>query len=112
LTITLKSSLLCPEGAALFERHPPHFSTAVYTPFQDLVEVNAQVSGGHRNLIFSQCGIRTPLYGNPVVVELAGLKDCVQKRHAAPSIATPPFAASVFQIHHFEHFQLPQRKLV
>jgi phospholipid/cholesterol/gamma-HCH transport system permease protein len=31
LTKTLKSSLLCPEGAALFERHPPHFSTAVYT---------------------------------------------------------------------------------
>jgi hypothetical protein len=31
LTKTLKSSLLCPEGAALFERPPPHFSTAVYT---------------------------------------------------------------------------------
>jgi hypothetical protein len=31
LTKTLKSSLLRPEGAALFERHPPHFSTAVYT---------------------------------------------------------------------------------
>jgi hypothetical protein len=30
LTKTGKSSLLCPEGAALFERHPPHFSTAVY----------------------------------------------------------------------------------
>ena len=24
------TSLLCPEGAALFERPPPHFSTAVY----------------------------------------------------------------------------------
>jgi hypothetical protein len=33
LTKTLKSSLLCPEGAALFERHPPHFSTAVYNCF-------------------------------------------------------------------------------
>jgi len=31
LTKTRISSLLCPEGAALFERHPPHFSTAVYT---------------------------------------------------------------------------------
>jgi hypothetical protein len=31
LTKSLKSSLLCPEGAALFERPPPHFSTAVYT---------------------------------------------------------------------------------
>jgi hypothetical protein len=30
LTKTLKSSLLCPEGAALFERPPPHFSAAVY----------------------------------------------------------------------------------
>jgi hypothetical protein len=38
LTITLKSSLLCPEGAALFERHPPHFSTAVYTKVFDAPE--------------------------------------------------------------------------
>jgi hypothetical protein len=30
LTKTCESSLLCPEGAALFERPPPHFSTAVY----------------------------------------------------------------------------------
>jgi site-specific DNA recombinase len=30
LTKTGISSLLCPEGAALFERPPPHFSTAVY----------------------------------------------------------------------------------
>jgi len=30
LTYTMKISSLCPEGAALFERHPPHFSTAVH----------------------------------------------------------------------------------
>ena len=30
MTERFKSSLLCPEGAALFERHPPHFSAAVY----------------------------------------------------------------------------------
>jgi hypothetical protein len=30
LTETRKSSSLCSEGEALFERHPPHFSTAVY----------------------------------------------------------------------------------
>ncbi len=32
MTERFKSSLLCPEGVALFERHPPHFSTAVYNP--------------------------------------------------------------------------------
>jgi len=31
LTYTMKISSLCPEGAALFERHPPHFSTAVHS---------------------------------------------------------------------------------
>jgi len=36
LTKTLKSSLLCPEGAALFNRRPPHFSTAVYNSLKNL----------------------------------------------------------------------------
>lgn len=55
LTLNQKSSSLKKEGVSLFERHPPHFSTAVYTSVDaDKRQLQAQDVFGQMNRLLRE----------------------------------------------------------